>query len=367
MKFLTLLMTLIVYLILLLARAQADPSNTLVVDKQGRVYFGDVLHNTVWKIEGGKLTPFLKDKHSHRVALDDAGNLYGEHLEYIPANESWRFHMWKASPAGEVSYVVPPSPGFPWGLLKDKDGNRYEWAGNVNKKDDSRIVRRFPDGRVETLAGNGWGRVDGNGAQAKFTSLGGMAWGPDGALYVTDDVAVRRVTLDGMVTTLLRNDPTMRPDLKTRFFELFPGGSGRLFGLTVDAEGNIYVASMGNGKLLKISPAGKVVAVFPSEKGWTPTGVAVAGTDIYVLEGQSEFFPNDVKGPRVRKIAADGNAVTLGTVGENAAGTPSANNLSNTSTNGWLKWGLTIVILLALAVSAWRVGRLLLATKQSII
>lgn len=367
MKYLALLITLVAQLVFLLARAQADPSNTLVVDKQGRVYFGDVLHNTVWKIEEGKLIPFLKDKHSHRVALDEQGNLYGEHLEYVPTNESWRFHMWKATPTGDVSYVVPPSPGFPWGLLKDNDGNRYEWAGNSNKKDDSRIVKRLPDGRVVTLAGKGWGWADGQGEQAKSTSIGGMAWGPDGALYVTDETAVRKVTLDGTVTTIIRNDPAMKPDVKTRFFALFPGGTGLLFGLTVDAQANLYVASMGNGKLLKISPAGNVVAEFPSETGWTPTGVAVAGTDIYVLEGQSEFFPNEAKGPRVRKIAADGSAITLGTVGATAAGTASGNDAPKNSTTGWFKWGLAFVITLAIAVSARRVWRLLLPLKQPII
>ena len=177
MKFLSILIALVAQLVLLESTVLADPSNTLVVDKQGRVYFGDVLHNVVWKIEDGKITPFVKDKHSHRVALDDAGNLYGEHLEYVPSNESWRFHMWKATPAGEVSYVVPPSSGFPWGLLMDKEGNRYEWHGNVNKKEDSRIVKRLPDGTLVTIAGKGWGLADGKGEQAKFGKVGGMAWG----------------------------------------------------------------------------------------------------------------------------------------------------------------------------------------------
>lgn len=363
MKFLTLPITLLASLILLLARAQADPSNTLVVDKQGRIYFGDVLHNTVWKIEDGKLIPFLKDTHSHRVTLDEQDNLYGEHLEYVPANESWRFYMWKATPAGEKSYVVPPASGFPWGLLKDKDGNRYEWEGNSNKKDDSRIVRRLPNGSIVTVAGNGWGWADGQGTQARFANLGGMAWGPDGALYVTDSNAIRRVTLDGNVTTITRGNDELRPNLKAR---ALGESDGQLYGLTLDAQGQIYVANYGGERVVKLAPDGKVLATFASENGWAPSGVAVSGTDLFVLEFQSDLLASEKKGPRVRKIAADGKAVTLGAVGETVAGTASSNDMPKTLTGGWFKWGLVFTILLAIAVSAGRIWRLLLPMKQQI-
>jgi DNA-binding beta-propeller fold protein YncE len=145
---------------------------------------------------------------------------------------------------------------------------------------------------------------------------------------------------------------------------LLPGGSISLFGLTLDAQANIYVASFGNGKVLKISPEGKIVAVFPSEAGWTPTGVTVAGTDIYVLEGQSEFLPNETKGPRVRKISANGKAITLATVGERAADTAVGNGAAKTMTSGWVKWGIAMLMLVAVVVSAWRVWRLIHPVDQ---
>ncbi len=335
------LITLVVQLWLLASTASAHPGDTLVVDKQGRVFFGDVLHNTVWKIEDGKLTPFIKDKHSHRVALDEEGNLYGEHLEYVPSNESWRFHMWKATPAGEISYVVPSSPGFPWGLLMDKEGNRYEWQGNVNKKEDSRIVKRLPDGTLVTIAGKGWGLADGKGEKAKFGKVGGMAWGPDGALYLTDTDAIRKVALDGTVTTIVRGVAELQPSLKSRALSIVAlgKGGGHLFGLTVDAQGNIYAANLSGNAVIKFAPDGKVLKVIKSENGWAPSGVAVSGSDLYVLEGL-----------RVRKISADGNAVTLGTVGEktNASVT---NNSSNVSESLAIKWSLALLGLAAVVSS----------------
>ncbi|HEX4949051.1 MAG TPA: hypothetical protein VFZ34_20405 [Blastocatellia bacterium] len=358
MKLIALLIALVAQLLCLLSNVRADPSNTLVVDKQGRVYFGDVLHNTIWKIADGKLTPFIKDKHSHRVVLDEQGNLFGEHLEYVPSNDSWRFHMWKATPAGEVSYVVPPSSGFPWGLLMDKDGNRYEWQGNNNKQEDSRIVKRSPDGTLVTIAGNGWGWADGKGEQAKFSKVGGMAWGPDGALYVTDLDAIRRITLDGTVTTIARGIAELQPSVKARALSLVAlgKGGGHLFGLTLDTQGNIYAANLTRKTVIKFAPDGKVLNVVPSESGWAPTGVAVSGGDLFVLE----FFDEGItKGPRVRRVSADGNAVTLGTVGETT--NPTTNTTEPPATNfpPVLKWGIALLVLLAIAISGWRVWRLL--------
>ncbi len=338
----------------------ADPSTGIVIDKQGRIYFGDPLHNTVWKIENGNLSAFLKNTHSHKVALDAQGNLLGEHLEYVPANDSWRFYMWRAKPTGDWDYVIPPNAGFPVGLVMDKDGNRYEWRGNNNKKDNSQIIKRAPDGKIIVLAGNGWGWADGIGEKAKLSSVGGIAFGTDGALYFTDGDAVRKLTMDGKVTTIIRGAHEFKEGWQAKFFgALSPGASGQLWGLTFDTQNNILAANFANHQLVKISPEGKVTAVYRSEDGWAPTGATVAGNEIYVLEHQSEFFPNNVKGPRVRKISADGKAVTLGTVGENIGGS-SAQNSSGSSGSGLpsvLKKVLLGATFLAIAISGWRVWR----------
>ncbi len=361
MKLIATLVALVIHLFLLLSNVRADPSNTLVVDKQGRVYFGDVLHNTVWKIEDGKLTPFIKDKHSHRVTLDEQGNLYGEHLEYVPSNESWRFHMWKATPTGEVSYVVPPAAGFPLGLLLDKEGNRYEWHGNSNKKDDSRIMKRLPDGTLVTMAGQGWGWADGNGEQAKFGSIGGMTWGANGALYITDTDAIRKVALDGTVTTIVRGIAELQPGLKAR--ALTGNGGGHLFGLTLDAQGNIYAANYGGNAVIKLAPTGNVLSIIKSESGWAPSGVAVSGSDLYVLEFQDQAFGSEAKGPRVRKVSADGKAVTLGTVGEKPNFVASTNDSSDTIVSDAIKWAVALLVVVAIAISGGRVWRLIRQSK----
>lgn len=46
----------------------------------------------------------------------------------------------------------------------------------------------------------------------------------------------------------------------------------------------MYVAATSCHRVLKITPDGQVTSILKSERPWSPTGVAVSGEDIYVLE-----------------------------------------------------------------------------------
>ena len=71
------------------------------------------------------------------------------------------------------------------------------------------------------------------------------------------------------------------------------------------------------GWVVRISPDGRVEPVLKAEQPWSPTGVAVQGSDVYVLEytnangGAGEGWL-----PRVRKLARDGSVTTLVTISE---------------------------------------------------
>jgi hypothetical protein len=63
---------------------------------------------------------------------------------------------------------------------------------------------------------------------------------------------------------------------------------------------------------VKISPDGKAESVLKAEQPWSPTGIALQGETLYVLE-----YPN-ANGekredwvPRVRKVGRDGKTTTL--------------------------------------------------------
>ena len=120
--------------------------------------------------------------------------------------------------------------------------------GPARTKDESLLLKRSPDGRVAELAGSTAGHRDGDGRQAQFRGINGLAWGPDGLLYISDHDSIRKVTRDGVVTTLARG-LVERKSASGR-----SRGADHLFGLAVAAGGSVFVADNGSRRILKISP-----------------------------------------------------------------------------------------------------------------
>src|SRR5258705_12192873 len=110
-----------------------------------------------------------------------------------------------------------------------------------------------------------------------------MAFGTVGSLYLTDGGFLRKVAMDGTVTTIAKDltVPTSQ-DKQT----LFGGAYGSLAGLTVDAGGNVFVADAGNRRLLRITSGGEVDADVLGEPAFF-SNVVVATTpgDVFVPAG----------------------------------------------------------------------------------
>lgn len=298
------------FFISLAANAEAHPSTGIVVDRQGRVYFADERRSIVWKIEtDGTLTPFVKGKHSHAIFLDSDGNLYGEHHEYIPNGEKWEVSIWKMTPAGQLTDVLPPttSPTPGWGVIVDSEGNRYsgDWFGGDRKGPEAQIVKRTSAGAVIILAGRG--KQGSN--SLKLGEVRGLTLSSDGSLYFTEGGAVRKMATNGAITTLASGIKIQNPADD-------PLGSGTkeyLAGLAIDANGNAYVADYANRRVIKITPKNEITTVIKCEAPWAPTGVALMDGNVYVLEHGLKM-PKTHRGPRVRKVSTDGTVTKLAVV-----------------------------------------------------
>ena len=80
----------------------------------------------------------------------------------------------------------------------------------------------------------------------------------------------------------------------------------------MNSHGVVYAAATGCHCVAKVTPDGQVSTVLKAQRPWSPTGVAVHGEDVYVLE-----YPNSADRdwlPRVRKLGHDGRVTTLATV-----------------------------------------------------
>jgi hypothetical protein len=278
-----------------------------VVSSTGTVYFSDL--ETVWKIDrNGEVSVFrpgVSGHHVHELSIDSQDNIYGPLSLYDARTQKYLVGVWKMAPDGHENELQRPIDSVMSGISiwRDSTGNMYSIEQNNNLKQRTLLLRRTTAGTISVLAGGGYGYADGKGTAAKFSSVYAMAFGSDGNLYLTDGTAVRRVTLDGAVTTIAK-------DLTTRTSEdkatLFGGEDKILAGVAADQRGNVYVADAGNRRLLKIAKDGSVGVAYRVDPPYFPTGVFVTPNgDLYVLEF-SYTPPGTTDKPRVRKIAANG-------------------------------------------------------------
>lgn len=281
----------------------------IVVDRQGQIYFSDIPTRTIWRItREGTLETVMIGKVSHALVLGEDGSIYGTHEHNASAVGS----VWRIAPDGSFSTIFTPAPDFPLDLrpfIIDRDGNIYSPNSRSfpNQSDKATLSKAEPNGEVTILAGGTRGFRDGQGHDAQFSSIDGMAWAADGSLYVTDGVYVRRVAMDGTVTTLDHGALTS------------PIFGEDLMGLAVAPSGSIYVADYSQRRLLQLMPDGDTRTISNSGLFWSPTGVTNIGKDLYVLEHLR--MPLSILGDlgigayaRVRKISPDGTVTGITTV-----------------------------------------------------
>lgn len=314
--------------------ARAHEGWGIVVDRQGQIYFSDIPTNTIWRItREGKLEAFLSNKHSHALVLGEDGSIYGTQEHHATAIGS----VWRIAPDGSFSDVFTPAPDFPLNLhpfIIDSDGNIYSTnsISFPNQSDKVTLLKAAPNGKVTILAGSIRGHRDGQGSEAQFSGIDGMAWAADGSLYVTDGVYVRRVAMDGTVITLGGGALTS------------PSFGEDLMGLAV-SPGSVYAADYSRRRLLELMPDGNTRTILETGWFWSPTGAAFVEGDLYVLEHLR--MPLVILGDlgigayaRVRKISPDGAVTRIATV--------------------WGRNTLTSAVVLfaaVLLIFAWRVRR----------
>ena len=258
--------------------------------------------NTVWRIAGRSVVPLVRHRHSHEIWQDAAGAVYGEDAAYDAPRNRWLIGLWRLDPAGRLAELLPLTDRPPAGCgpLHDAAGNSYAFAGPRAGRG-LILVRRDPAGAVVEVAHG-------------FQGVNGKAWAPDGALWVADGAAVRRIAPDGGVRTMGGDPLAGVPH----------GDHPRLLGVAPLPGGGALVADYDHRVVREIKPDGRVVDRWRGGLLWAPAGIAVSGGAVYLLEARPEQVSVflEALGPavRVRRIAADGGVTTLAAVGARASG-----------------------------------------------
>jgi sugar lactone lactonase YvrE len=184
----------------------------------------------------------------------------------------------------------------------------------VNRSDSSNnaIRKVTPSGVVSTFAGNkpvsGFG--DGTGPQAYFFYPYSLAFDSTGNLYVTDAKRIRRITPSGVVSTLAGNysSTTLQDGTGTAAFFL------DMRGITVASDGNIYVED--KQCIRKVTPNGVVSTLAGSgtESG-TADGMGTSARfdlpwDISA-DSRGNLWVADTFNNLIRKVTLSGQVTTL--------------------------------------------------------
>ena len=316
--------------------AQVDSPAGITVTANGDLYFldnssvrkisstGIITSIAKWTIngfggDGGNALSGMLSSQVYGIAADTRGNVY--------IADTGNNRIRKVSADGIISTVAGngttgfsgdsgPATGAalnsPQAVAVDVGGNLYIADGK------NRRVRRVDaSGKISTVAGTGDNGFSGDGGpavSAQLTSPNDLAFDTAGNLHVVDGFRVRRISQNGMISTLTGNG--VAPFLgdgnaATNAFLAFPQNPA------IDAVGNIYFVDVNNFVVRKVSPNGRISTVagngmfgFSGDGGdattaklMRPSGIAVdAAGDLYIA---------DTDNARVRKVDKNGMISTV--------------------------------------------------------
>jgi|GEM_PF-2586680 len=173
-------------------------------------------------------------------------------------------------------------------------------------------IRRVAGGVITTVAGNGRPGFSGDGGPATEASLNepqGVAVTPDGTLYISDtgNHRIRKIDAAGIISTLAGNG-------EDRFSgEDEPAGGASLNypkGLTVAADGTVYVADTRNNRVRRIDTGGTITTVagngeagFGGDGGQGPRA-SLDAPQAVALAADGALYIADTGNKRIRRVTA---------------------------------------------------------------
>lgn len=331
------------------SNARFNAPTAVATDAAGNVYVADTYNNAIRKVTASGVVSTLAGTFGvagsadgtgtaatfsspYALAVDAAGNVWVTDVDTHTVR--------RITPGGIVVTIAGAAglsgsadgPGrtarfnSPVGIAVDGDGNVYVADRN------NRTLRKIaPDGVVSTIAGltGLGGTVDGTGVNARFNALSNLTLDASGNLYATDNSShvIRKITPAGVATTVAGLAGSAGSTDGTGAAARFNGPNG----ITVDRDGNLYVADTSNELVRKITPDGVVTRLAGSSgaignrdgtagRFYRPYGVSA--------DSVGNVFVADANNHSIRKITSTGSVSLLAGGGGNFGGLDGAGNIA---------------------------------------
>lgn len=258
----------------------------------------------------------------HGIAVDQNGNVY--------TADRYSHTIRKITPAGFVETIAgldgvsgtqdgPSSVATfnePWGICIDPLGNVIVADTRNNK-----IRKIDAAGMVSTVAGTGnFGVTNGSVLASTFGNPTGVECDAAGNIYVADHLThiIRKIDTNGQVSTIAGTPYVTGSNDGTQ------ATFNRPYGLTLDLEGNILVADEWNNKIRRVDMSGNVTTVAGSGLIGGNDGSANIASFNYpwdmTVDEQGNIFVADGYNHIIRKISTSGNVSTyVGNIGQTGA------------------------------------------------
>jgi sugar lactone lactonase YvrE len=228
------------------------------------------------------------------LAVDNFGNVY--------VSDTYNHRIIRIGSTGEIATLAGTGKkGYrgdggeaSLGQLNTPTGLSVDTQSNVYFADTgSHVIRQITrDGRIVTVAGSGEKGFGGDGGKATaalFTRPFDVEIDANGAIYIadTDNFRVRKVTPDGVITTILKLDSTP-------------------YALTLDQRGNLYISQW--QRVLRLAPDGLVtVAAGTGTLGDTGDGSKAVDAQLsnvlgLAVDADDNVYLADQNNRRIRKI-----------------------------------------------------------------
>lgn len=244
---------------------QAHPGIGFIYDGNQTIYYTDLQH--IWQINtiSGESQIFIENVHSHEIAMDSLGSIYGEHYWYIESQVIFKNYVWKKEKSGQFLKVRADQEGENEDFSFVRDDNFSGYL--ITNFGDAFHIIKSTDGQEQIL----W--------KGQLNRPTWKTLDQKGRLLFVDYPGVYR--LDSGTLDTLASDLS-----KSRIPFSMQRDDHHIYGIWTDQSNDVYVAIYGARSIVKIDESSdKPQEIYKSDFFWSPVnGLFDKDGNLWVLE-----------------------------------------------------------------------------------